>query len=132
MTTTAFADALDAANKVIRRSHLGCVKWFGKRKTAAETSAFSAEFHATRHCGEDTECLRPKLRMRGMPFDKHESEARTKSDDEAIVKNSSRLKAALSERHPVVARHSTIQFDTHAANATAIQFAGTASASSWF
>ena len=84
VATTAFADASHAADKVTWRSHSGHVsfvsrapvKWHSKRQTAVETSAFSSEFVAKKHCIKDIKCLRSKLKMFGIPLDGNKPETR--------------------------------------------------------
>ena len=95
VATTAFADASHAADKVTWRSHSGHilfvnrapVKWHSERQTTLETSAFSSEFIAMKHCIEDIECLRFKLRMFGIPLDEHKPETRILCDNVGVVKN---------------------------------------------
>ena len=83
------------------------VKRHSKRQNAVETSAFSSELTAMKHCIEDVECLRFELRMFGIPFDEHKPETRILCDDEAVVKNSSKVESALNEKHSAVAHHFT-------------------------
>ena len=81
VVTTAFVGASHAANRVTRRSHSGHilfvnrapVKWHSGRQNTVETSAFSSEFTAMKHCIEDIECSRFELRMFGIPFDQHKA-----------------------------------------------------------
>ena len=113
--TTAFVDASHAADEVTWMSHSGHillvdgvpVEWRSKRQTTVKTSAFSSEFIAMKHCIEDVEHLRFKLRMFGIPLDKNESETRILCDDEAVVKNSSNIESALDEKCSAAACHST-------------------------
>jgi len=113
VVTTAFVDASHAANKVTRRSHSGHilfvnrapVKWHSKRQTTVETSAFSSEFIAMKHCIEDIEYLRFKLRMFGIPLDVNKPETRILCDNEAVVKNSSKVESTLHKKHSSVAYH---------------------------
>ena len=115
VATTAFVDASHAANKVTHRSHSGhvlfvnCapVKWHSKRQNTVETSAFSSEFTVMKHCIEDIECLRFKLRMFGIPFDEHKPETRMLCNNEAVVKNSSKVESSLNRKHSAVAHHFT-------------------------
>ena len=115
VATTAFADASHAADKVTCGSHSGHipfvnrapVEWHSKKQNAVETSAFSSEFTAMKHCIEDIEHLRFKLRMFGVPFDEHKPETRILCDDKAVVKNSSKVESALNEKHSTVAHHFT-------------------------
>ena len=114
VATAAFVNASHAANKVTCGSHSGHVlfvngapvEWHSKMQNAAETSAFSSEFMAMKHCIEDFECLWFKLRMFGIPFDEHKPETRILCDDEAVVKNSSKVESSLNQKHSTVAFHS--------------------------
>ena len=113
--TTAFVDASRAAVEVTQRSHSGHislvegapVKRCGERQTTIEASAFSSEFVATRHCVEDIECLRLKLRMFGTPLGESRPETRILRGNEAVVKNSSRVESTLSKKHSADACHFT-------------------------
>ena len=81
------------------------VKWHSKRQTTVETSAFSSEFIAMKHCIEDIEHLRFKLRMFGIPLDVNKPETRILCDNEAVVKNSSKVESTLHKKHSSVAYH---------------------------
>ena len=113
VVTTAFVDSSHGANKVTRRSHSGHilfvnrapVKWFSKRQQTVETSAFSSEFIALKHCIEDIEHLRFKLRMFGVPFDYEQPETRILCDNEGVVKNTSKVESTLNKKHSAVAYH---------------------------
>ena len=113
VVTTAFVDSSHGANKVTRRSHSGHilfvnrapVKWFSKRQQTVETSAFSSEFIALKHCIEDIEHLRFKLRMFGVPFDHEQPETRILCDNEGVVKNTSKVESTLNKKHSAVAYH---------------------------
>ena len=95
VVTTAFVDASHAANRVTRRSHSGHilfvnrapVEWHSERQNTVETSAFSSEFIAMKHCIEDIECLRFKLRMFGIPLDKYKPETRILCDTNKYCRN---------------------------------------------
>ena len=60
---TAFVDSSHGSNKVTQRSNSGHilflnrapVKWLSRRKQTVETSAFSSEFIAMKHCIDDTD-----------------------------------------------------------------------------
>ena len=75
LQTSAYVDSYHGANKVTRRSQSGHilfvnrapVKWLSRRQQTVETSAFLSEFIALKHCIEDIEHLRFKLRMFGIP-----------------------------------------------------------------
>ena len=65
-----------------------------------------------RPCASTSMCprrsrLNLKLRMFGIPLDKNKPETRILCDDEAAVKNSSKIESALNEKHSVVACHFT-------------------------
>ena len=112
LVTTAFVDASYAANKVTRRSHSGHilfvnrapVKWMSKRQQTVETSAFSSEFIAMKHCIEDIEQLRFKLRMFGIPIENDEP-TYILCDNEAVLKNSSNVESTLNKKHSAIAYH---------------------------
>jgi hypothetical protein len=112
LVTTAFVDASHAANKVTRRSHSGHilfvnrapVKWMSKRQQTVEMSAFSSEFIAMKHCIEDIEQLRFKLRMFGIPIENDEP-TYILCDNEAVVKNSSNVESTLNKKHSAIAYH---------------------------
>ena len=116
VVTTAFVDSSHAANKVTRRSHSGHiifvnrapVKWHSKRQNTVETSAFSSEFIAMKHVVEDIEYLRFKLRMFGVPLDEDQPETKILCDNEAVVKNSSKIESTLNKKHSAVAYHFTL------------------------
>jgi hypothetical protein len=112
VSTMAFVDASHAANKVTRRSHSGHilfvnrapVKWMSKRQQTVETSAFSSEFIALKHCIEDIEQLRFKLRMFGIPIENDEP-TYILCDNEGVVKNSSNVESTLNKKHSAIAYH---------------------------
>ena len=113
--STAFVDASHGANKKTRRSHSGYVifvnrapvKWLSKRQQTVETSAFSAEFIAMKHCIEDIEHLRFKLRMFGIPLDPEHPETHIFCDNESLVKNASNVESTLNKKHSEIAYHFT-------------------------
>ena len=113
MATAAFVDGSHAANTVTWRSHSGLilfvngapVKWHSKRWSTVETSAFFSEFVAVKHCVEDIDCLRFKLRMFGIPPNEHKPETRILCDNEAVVENSSGVESTLNQKHGTVAHH---------------------------
>ena len=115
VVTSAFVDASHAANKKTRRSHSGHVifvnrapvKWYSKRQNTVETSAFSSEFIAMRHCIEDVEAIRFKLRCFGIPIDEEEPETLILCDNETLVKNASHVESKLNKKHSSVAYHFT-------------------------
>ena len=113
VVTTAMVDASHGANKITRRSHSGHVlfvnrapvKWYSKRQQTVETSAFSSEFIAMKHCLEDIEHLRFKLRMFGIPISKEHPETCILCDNESLVKNSSNVESTLNKKHSSIAYH---------------------------
>ena len=115
VVTTAFVDASHASNKKTRRSHSGFilfvnrapVKWFSKRQQTMETSAFSSEFIAMRHCIEEIEHLRFKLRMFGIPLDESHPETPIFCDNKSLVRNTSDVKSTLNKKHSSIAYHFT-------------------------
>ena len=64
--TTAYVDASFGSNRVTRRSHTGFiifvnrapVKWYSKKQSTIESSAFSAEYIALKTCVEEIEHIR--------------------------------------------------------------------------
>ena len=110
VTTTAYADASHAANKVTRRSHSGHIlfinrapiSWYSKRQNTVEASTFSSEFIALRVCVEAVVALRYKLRMFGVPLDEPTN---VLCDNESVVKNSSKIESALDKKHNALAYH---------------------------
>ena len=110
VTTTAYADASHAANKVTRRSHSGYIlfvnrapiSWYSKRQNTVEASTFSSEFIALRVCVEAVAALRYKLRMFGVPFDEPTN---ILCDNESVVKNSSKIESTLDKKHNALAYH---------------------------
>ena len=115
VVTSAFVDASHGANKKTRRSHSGHilfvnrapVKWYSKRQNTVETSAFSSEFIAMRHCLEDIEHLRFKLRMFGIPLDEQRPQTHIFCDNESLVKNASNVESTLNKKHSSIAYHFT-------------------------
>ena len=115
VVTTAFCDASYAANKKTRRSHTGYVifinrapiMWKSRRQNTLETSAFSAEFISLKECIEDIEALRFKLRMFGVPISEEYPATHIFCDNEAVVKNSTKVESTLNKKHSEVAYHFT-------------------------
>jgi hypothetical protein len=111
VVTTAFVDSSHGSNKVTRRSHSGHilfvdrapVKWLSRRQQTVETSAFSLEFIAMKHCIEDIEYLRFKLRMFGVPLSEEKPSAYVWCDNESNVKNSSNVDSKLNKKHSAIA-----------------------------
>jgi hypothetical protein len=112
VTTTAFVDALHAANKVTRRSHTGNVVfinrapivWYSKRQHTVETSTFLAEFIALKVCIEAVEHLRFKLRCFGIPLPAGEP-THVYCDNQSVVKNTTNIESTLNRKHSSVAYH---------------------------
>lgn len=110
VTTTAYADASHAANKVTRRSHSGYIlfvnrapiSWYSKRQNTVEASTFSSEFIAMRTCVEAVTALRYKLRMFGVPVDEP---TRILCDNESVVNNTSKIDSTLDKKHNALAYH---------------------------
>ena len=111
VVTTAFVDSSHGANRVTRKSHSGHilfvnrapVKWYSKRQPTVETSAFSSEFLAMKHCIEDIEYLRFKLRMFGIPLSEDKNPTYVLCDNEGVVKNSSLVESSLNKKHSAIA-----------------------------
>ena len=83
------------------------MKWFSKRQATVETSAFSSEFIAMKHCIKDIEYLRFKLRMFGIPLDESFPETHIMSNNQAVVRNSSEVQSTLNKKHSAIAHHFT-------------------------
>jgi hypothetical protein len=111
---TVFVDASHGANKVTRRSHTGFIifvnrapiMWYSKRQQTVESSAFSSEFIALKIALESLEGLRFKLRMFGVPLPKGDP-AQVYCDNEAVVKNSTKVESSLNKKHSSIAYHFT-------------------------
>eukprot|EP00980_Cylindrotheca_fusiformis_P017704 scaffold5560_cov98-Cylindrotheca_fusiformis.AAC.1 len=112
VTITAYVDASHGVNKVTRRSHTGFIifvnrapiQWYSKRQQTVESSAFSSEFIAMKTCLESVQALRYKLRMFGVPI-KEEGPAYVFCDNEAVVKNCSKIESVLNKKHSSIAYH---------------------------
>eukprot|EP00980_Cylindrotheca_fusiformis_P025121 scaffold13124_cov73-Cylindrotheca_fusiformis.AAC.1 len=113
VTITAYVDASHAANKVTRKSHSGFVifvnrapiQWYSKRQQTVESSAFSSEFIAMKVCLESIQALRyKKLRMFGVPL-MDDGPAHVFCDNEAVVKNCSKIESVLNRKHSSIAYH---------------------------
>ena len=73
-----------------------------QRQQTVETSAFSSEFIAMKHCIEDIEYLRFKLRMFGVPFAEERPSTYVQCDNESVVKNSSNMNSKLNKKHSAI------------------------------
>ena len=112
VTISGFVDASHAANKKTRKSHSGYVLfvnrapvlWHSKRQQTVETSAFSSEFIAMKVCVEAMQHLRFKLRMFGVPVEEDEP-AYLWCDNEAVVKNTTKVESVLNKKSSSVAYH---------------------------
>lgn len=117
ITITCYVDASHAQNKVTRRSHTGYIifvnkapiYFYSKRQQTVETSAFGSEFIALKVCIEAVRSLRYKLRMFGIPIlkdvDGMDEPAYIFCDNEAVVKNCTKVESALHKKHNSVAYH---------------------------
>lgn len=111
VVTTSFVDSSHAANKVTRKSHSGHiifvnrapVKWLSRRQQTVEISAFSSEFIALKHCLEDIEHLRFKLRMFGIPISEERYSTNIFCDNASVVKNTTNVDSTLNKKHSAVA-----------------------------
>ena len=111
ISTTAYVDALHAANKVTRRSHTGFIIFmnrapiiiYSKRQNTVEASTFSSEFVAMKACIEHITALRFKLRMFGLPVI---DPTKVLCDNESVVKNSTILSPTLNKKDSSIAYHS--------------------------
>ena len=110
VTTTAYVNALHAANKMTRRSHTGFIlfvnrapiTWYSKRQNTVESSTFSSEFIALKTCMESVVSLRYKLRMFGIPF---EGPTQVMCDNQGVVDNTSKIESKLNKKHNAIAYH---------------------------
>ena len=110
VSTSSFADASHAANKVTRRSHTGFVIfvnrapiiWYSKRQNTVESSTFGSEFIALKTCVEHITALRYKLRMFGVPVD---GPTYVLCDNLGVVQNSSKIESTLNKKHSSIAYH---------------------------
>jgi hypothetical protein len=106
--TTCFVDADHAGCQVTRRSHTGVllyvnrapVVWYSKRQNTVEASTFGSEFIAMKTAVELIEGLRFKLRMMGIPLD---GSTNVFSDNEAVVKNTTKPESTLKMKHNAIA-----------------------------
>lgn len=113
VVTMAWVDASHGANRKTRRSHSGHiifvnrapVKWFSKRQQTVETSAFSSEFIALKHCIEEIGHIRFKLRSFGIPIDEERSATCVLCDNKATVTNTSNVESKLNKKHSSIAYH---------------------------
>jgi hypothetical protein len=104
IVTTAFVDALHAANRVTRRSHTvfvvfinrAPILWYSKRQPTVETSTFLAEFIALKECLEAIEHMRFKLRCFGVPMPQGEP-THAFCDNESVVKNTTNVESTLNK-----------------------------------
>jgi hypothetical protein len=112
VSTTCFVDADHAGCRVTRRSHTGIVLfvnrapivWYSKRQNTVETSTFGSEFVAMRIAIDQTEGLRYKLRMMGVPL---AGPTALFCDSESVVRNSSAPESVLKKKHNAIAYHRT-------------------------
>ena len=113
LVTSAFVDASHRANKVTRRSHSCYVlfvnrapfKWMSKSQQTVETSSFSLEFIAFKHCIEDVEHLIFKLQMFEIPISKYQPTTVILCDNESVVNNTSNVKSSFNKKHSAIAYH---------------------------
>ena len=106
VVTIVFVDASHGSNKVTRRSHSGQVlfvnqapvKWLIRQQQTVETSSLSSEFIAMKHCIEDIEYLRLKLRMFGVHLAKEKQSIYIWCNNDGVVKNSSDVDSTLNKK----------------------------------
>ena len=111
--TTAYVDSSHGANKVTQRSHSGHtifvnkapVKWLSRRQQTVETSAFSSEFIALKHCIEDVGHLKFKLRMFGIQIKEDGEATHILCDNKSVVTNTSNVESSLNKKHSSIAYH---------------------------
>ena len=113
VTSHAWVDASHAANKKTRRSHTGFIIfvnnapiiWHSRRQNTVEASTFGSEFIAMKACIEAITHLRYKLRMFGIPV--ADEGTHIFCDNEAVVKNSTKVESTLNKKHNSIAYHYT-------------------------
>jgi hypothetical protein len=105
-----WCDASFATDLSTRRSQTGIIifignaplRWFSKRQTTTEGSAYAAESNALKQAGEQIEALRFKLRMMGIPV---KAPANGFVDNQAVVFNSTIPTSVLRKKHNSIAYH---------------------------
>ena len=110
VSTHCFVDSDHAGDKVTRRSQTGIliflnripIIWYSKRQNTVETSTFGSEFIAMKMAVEQTESLRYKLRMFGVPL---EGPTNVFCDNEAVFKNVSQPDPTLKKKHTSICYH---------------------------
>ena len=70
-----------------------------------ETSVSSSEFIALKHCIEDTEHLRFKLRMFGIPIEGNGEVTHVLCDNKSVVTNASNVESLLNKKHSPIVYH---------------------------
>ena len=98
-----WVDSDHAGEKRTRRSRTGffifinhaCIDWVSKRQSTIETSVFGAEFVAMKHGIEKLRGLRYKLRMMGVPVDRHSF---IYGDNKSAITNSSKPESVLKKK----------------------------------
>jgi hypothetical protein len=110
VSTTCFVDADHAGCRLTRRSHSGIIIfvnrapiiWFSKRQATVESSTFGSESVALRIAVDLIEALRYKLRMMGVPV---EEATKVYSDNESVVKTTTRPESTLKKKHNAINYH---------------------------
>ncbi len=105
-----WVDSDHAGEKRTRRSRTGffifinhaCIDWVSKRQSTIETSVFGAEFIAMKHGIEKLRGLRYKLRMMGVPVDRHSF---IYGDNKSAITNSSKPESILKKKCNSICYH---------------------------
>ena len=105
-----WVDSDHAGEKRTRRSRTGffifinhaCIDWVSKRQSTIETSVFGAEFVAMKHGMEKLRGLRYKLRMMGVPVDRHSF---IYGDNKSAITNSSKPESVLKKKCNSICYH---------------------------
>jgi hypothetical protein len=78
------------------------VVWYSNRQDTIESSTFGSEFVALRIACEKNDALRYRLRMFGVKID---GPTKGFSDNESVIKNSTRPDSTLAKKHNSIAYH---------------------------
>jgi hypothetical protein len=76
--------------------------WYSKRQNTVESATFGSEFIALKTAIDQTEALRYKLRMFGIPLT---GPMKVFCDNDAVVKNATHSESTLRRKHTSIAYH---------------------------
>jgi hypothetical protein len=110
VTTACYVDADHAGCKVTRHSQTGIIlyvnkapiTWYSKRQNTVESATFGSEFIALKTAIDQTEALRYKLCMFGIPLT---GPMKVFCDNDAVVKNATHSESTLRRKHTSIAYH---------------------------